>query len=140
MGSQLSAFMLVGAALALGSIGSNAVAQSSAEPPESPAQAEPPGSGTDSARISDDDLATFAQIYTDLEESKSQHEAALAEARNAEEADRIHEDLQRESGVTVSKHGWTIDKFNSFVRIINADPALAERTTALIQAEQVNTG
>jgi hypothetical protein len=112
--------MIVIAALV---VGSSAVAQDSAAPPAQSPQ---------SAQISDDELQTFAEIYTDLQQSKSKHEAALATAQSEEEAGKIQEDFQKESGATLSKHGWTVDKFNSFVRRINADPELAERASALI--------
>lgn len=121
MGSQLSATIMVIAALA---VGPSAIAQDPAAPP---------AQSTQSARISDDELQTFVQIYTDLQESKSTHEAALAAAQTEEEAAKIQEDFQKEGGATLAKHGWTADKFNSFVRTINADPELAERVSALIR-------
>jgi hypothetical protein len=120
MGSQLSAFMMVVAALV---VGSSASAQNPAEPP---------ARSTQSAQVSDEELQTFAQIYTDLQDSKSKHEAQLATAKTEEEASKIQDDFQKESSATLSKHGWTMDKFNSFVRTINADPELAERARALI--------
>ena len=120
MGSQFSAFMMVIAALF---VGSSAIAQNSAEPPTR---------STQPAQLSDSELQTFAQIYTDLQESKSKHEAALATAKTDEEAGKIQEDFQKESVATLSKHGWTMDKFNSVVRTINSDPELAERARALI--------
>ncbi len=121
MGSQFSAFMMVIAALF---VGSSAIAQNSAEPP---------ARSTQPAQLSDNELQTFAQIYTDLQKSKSKHEAALASAQTDEEAGKIQEDFRKESVATVSKHGWTMDKFNSVVRTINSDPELAERARALIQ-------
>jgi hypothetical protein len=120
MRSQLFATMMVVAGLG---IGSSAIAQDPAAPPAQSGQ---------SAQISDDELHTFAQIYNDLQQSKSKHEAALAVAQTEEEAGKIKEDFQRESGATLSKHGWTVDQFNSLVRTINADPELAERASALI--------
>jgi hypothetical protein len=119
MGRQLSALTLVIATL----VGSSAIAQNSIDPPARPAP---------SAQVSDEELQTFAQIYTDIQESKTKHEAALAAAQTEEEAGRIQEDFQKESSATLSKHGWTVDKFSSFVRTINADPELAERARALI--------
>jgi hypothetical protein len=113
--------MMVIAALV---VSSSAMAQDSAAPPTRSPQ---------SAQVSDEELQTFAQIYTDLQDSKSKHEAALAAAKTEEEAGKIQEDFQKESSATLSKHGWTMEKFNSFVRTINADPELAERASALIR-------
>jgi hypothetical protein len=121
MGRQFSALTMVIAALV---VGSNALAQNPAEPP---------ARSTQSAQISDEELQTFAHIYTDIQESKSKHEAALATAQTEEEAGKIQEDFQKESSATLSQHGWTVDKFSSFVRTINADPELAERARALIR-------
>jgi hypothetical protein len=122
MGSQLSAFVMVVSALF---VSSSAIAQSPAAPPAQ----------TQRAQISDEELQTFAQIYNDLQTSKSKHEAALAAAQSEEEAGRIQEDFRKESSATLSKHGWTMEKFNSFVRTINADPELTERASALIQEQ-----
>ena len=83
MGSQLSAFMMVIAALF---VGSSAIAQNSAEPP---------ARSTQPAQLSDNELQTFAQIYTDLQKSKSKHEAALAAAQTDEEAGKIQEDFRK---------------------------------------------
>jgi uncharacterized protein DUF4168 len=121
MERQLFAFVMIVAALF---VGSSAVAQSPDQLPEPSAR---------SAQISDDELQTFAKIYTDLRDSQSKHEAALAAAQTEEEAGRIQEDFRKESSATLSQHGWTPDKFNSFVRTINADPELAERARALIR-------
>jgi hypothetical protein len=122
MGSQLSAFVMVVFALF---VSSSTIAQSPAAPPAQ----------TQRAQVSDEELQTFAQIYNDLQASKSKHEAALAAAQSEEEAGRIQEDFRKESSATLSKHGWTMEKFNSFVRTINADPELTERASALIQEQ-----
>ncbi len=121
MARQLSALVMIVATLF---VGSSAVAQSRDELPAPSARP---------TQVSDDELQTFAKIYTDLQDSKSKHEAALAAAQTEEEAGRIREDFQKESSATLSQHGWTTDKFNSFVRTINADPELAERARALIR-------
>lgn len=121
MERQLSAFVMIIAALFAGS---SALAQRSADQPPAPSTR---------PQVSDDELQTFAKIYTDLRESKSKHEAMLASAHNEEEAGKIRAHFEQETVATVSKHGWTVDKFNSVVTTINADPALAERASALIK-------
>src|SRR5215471_4441508 len=102
MERQLSAFVMIIAALFAGS---SAVAQRSTEQPPAPS-ARP-------VQISDDELQTFAKIYADLRQSKSKHEAMLASAQNEEEAGKIRAHFEQETVATVSKHGWTVDKFNS---------------------------
>jgi hypothetical protein len=105
-------------------VGSSAVAQSPAE------QQAPSAHPT---QISDDDLQTFAKIYNDLQESKSKHEAMLASAQTEEEAGKVRAHFEEDTASTLSRQGWTADKFNSFVTRINADPELAERVSTLIK-------
>jgi uncharacterized protein DUF4168 len=121
MGRQLSAFVMIVAALF---VGSSAAAQS---PDQLPAPSARP------VQISDDELQTFAKIYTDLQQSKSKHQAMLASAQTEEEAAQIRARFEEETTATLSSRGWTVDKFNSFVRTINSDPELAERASALIK-------
>ena len=121
MGRQLFAFVMIIAALFVGSTASA----------QDPAQQPPPSART--SQISDDELQTFAKIYTDLQQSKSKHEAMLASAKTEEEAGKIRASFDEETTATLSRAGWTADKFNSFVTTINADPELAERASALIK-------
>ena len=121
MERQLSAFVMIIAALF---VGSSAVAQRSTEQP---------APSTRPVQISDEELQTFAKIYTDLQETKSKHEALLASAQTEEEAAKIRTSFEAETTATLSSHGWTVDKFNSFVTTINSDPALAARASALIK-------
>ena len=119
MGRHLSALVMIVAALF---VGSSAVAQKSTDPA--------PAART---QISDDELQTFAKIYNDLQQSKSKHEAMLASAQTEEEAGKIRASFEKETDATLSRNGWTADKFNSVVTTINSDPALAERASALIK-------
>ena len=121
MGRQLSAFVVIIAALF---VGSSAAAQSPTRQPAPSARL---------TQISDDELQTFAHIYNDLQQSKSKHEAMLASAQTEEEAGKIRASFEEETVATLSRNGWTADKFNSFVTTINSDPALAERASALIK-------
>jgi uncharacterized protein DUF4168 len=121
MGRQLSAFVMIIAALF---VGSSAVAQAPAQLPAPSARA---------TQISDDELQTFAKIYNSLQESKSKHEAQLASAHTEEEAGKIRASFEEETTATLSRAGWTADKFNSFVTTINSDPDLAERASVLIK-------
>jgi len=121
MERHLSTFLAAFAALF---IAFNAVPQSAVKPG---APATQPG------LVSDDELQTFADIYSELQVSKSKHEAQLASAQSEEEAGKIQTHFQEESVAMVTKHGWTLDKFNTVVKQINADPALAEKASALIK-------
>ena len=120
MGRHLAALGMIVAALL---VSSSAVAQSD----------QPPAPSARPTQISDDELKTFAEIYNALQHSKSKHEAMLSKAQTEEEAGQVRASFEQETVATLSKHGWTADKFNSFVTTINSDPALAERASALIE-------
>src|SRR5262245_46778141 len=120
MERPLTAFVALAAALC---IGSSALAQRSVDGTAPSAQP---------AQVSDQELQTFAKIYVDLQESVTRHEAQLAAAQNEKEAKDVQADFEKESVATMSKHGWTLDKYNTVVKSINADPALAERAKAMI--------
>ena len=123
MERQLSAFVMIAAALF---VASSAVAQVSTDDPA-------PSARPTQTQVGDDELQTFAQIYTDLQQVKSKHEALLASAKTEEEAGKIRASFEQETNSALSSRGWTVDKFNSFVRTINSDPDLAERASALIK-------
>ena len=57
----------------------------------------------------------------------------LASAQTDEEAGKVRASFEKETVATLSRNGWTADRFNSFVTTINSDPALAERASALIK-------
>ena len=122
MGRQLSAFVVIVVALF---VGSSAAAQSSTQ--------QQPAPSARTTQISDDELQTFAKIYNDLQQSRSKHEAMLASAQTDEEAGKVRASFEKETVATLSRNGWTADRFNSFVTTINSDPALAERASALIK-------
>jgi hypothetical protein len=94
-----------------------------------PVQNVPP---TQSTRVSDEDLQTFAKIYGDLQRSIEKHEARLAAAQTEEDARAVQASFEKESVATVAGHGWSLDKYNSVVDAINGDPQLAERAVDLI--------
>jgi len=106
-------------------LGSNAFAQRAERSAE-------PAPSTQRANVSDADLQTFASIYEDLQQAVSKHEAQLAAAQTEQEAAGVRASFQEESVATVSKHGWTTDRYNSVVAAITADPALTEKALALI--------
>jgi len=120
MERRLTAFVAIAATLCLGS---SALAQRSVD-------GSPPSAQR--AQVNDGDLKTFARIYRTLQASADRHKADLAAAQSEQEARTIAADFEQETMTTLSKHGWTADKYDSIVSAINADPDLAERTLALI--------
>jgi uncharacterized protein HemX len=85
-----------------------------------------------SAQISDEDLQTFAKIYVDLQKSIANHEARLADTQTEQDAREVQASFEKESVATVTRHGWSPEKYNSVVDAINGDQQLAEKAIALI--------
>jgi uncharacterized protein HemX len=93
----------------------------------------PPQLGqTQDVEVSDSDLAKFADIYVDLQETASKFEAQLAGAKSDEEAQEVQSRMQEESVAKVARHGWTPERYVSVGEAINANPELAEKTLAMI--------
>jgi uncharacterized protein HemX len=87
---------------------------------------------TQEVKLSDADLAKFADIYVDLQETASKFEAQLAGAKSDQEAQEVQSKMQQESVAKVAQHGWTPERYVSVGEAINANPELAEKTLALI--------
>jgi uncharacterized protein HemX len=93
----------------------------------------PPSLGqTQELKVSDADLAKFADIYVDLQETATKFEAELAGAKSDEEAQAVQSKMQQESVAKVAQHGWTPERYVSVGEAINSSPDLAEKTLALI--------
>jgi hypothetical protein len=95
-------------------------------------RAAPPAPPSQNVQISDADLETFADIYVDLRETAEKFEAELAAAGSEDEALKVQSRMQEESVEKVTRRGWTPERYVATAQTINADPALADKTLALI--------
>jgi hypothetical protein len=92
----------------------------------------PPTLASQAPKLSESDLAKFADIYVDLERTVDKFEPQLAAAKTDEEAREVHSRMEQESTATVAQHGWTPERYLSVGDAINADQTLAEKTLKLI--------
>jgi Domain of unknown function (DUF4168) len=120
---RLSIALLAAIALVLGS---TVLAQ------EPGARGAPPVGQGQNMQLSDADLEKFADIYVDLTETVAKFEAELAKAKSGDDQLEVQERMQQESVAKVAQHGWTPERYVSVGDAINANPALAEKTLALI--------
>ena len=120
---RLSIALLAAIALVLGS---TVLAQ------EPGARGAPPVGHGQNMQLSDADLEKFADIYVDLTETVAKFEAELAKAKSGDDQLAVQERMQQESVAKVAQHGWTPERYVSVGDAINANPALAEKTLALI--------
>ena len=120
---RLSIALLAAIALVLGS---TVLAQ------EPGARGAPPVGQGQNMQLSDADLEKFADIYVDLTETVAKFEAELAKAKSGDDQLAVQERMQQESVAKVAQHGWTPERYVSVGDAINANPALAEKTLALI--------
>jgi hypothetical protein len=147
MHSTSRAAPLVAAALALGSVlafdtaRGQAVAVSEPDAPlpasvdvggarASLSEEQTPPSGEDS-KTSDEDLKTFAKIYTELQEADARFEHDMASAKTVQEAKAVSAARDRASDAALRAHGWSRGKFDRVASAINRDPALIERAIEL---------
>ncbi|MBN1238268.1 MAG: DUF4168 domain-containing protein [Gammaproteobacteria bacterium] len=114
--------------------GSAAWAQGPAQPPAPPpAEAPAPSLEPQATDVSEEDLDTFAEIYVELQETATKFESEMSEVEDEQEAQEVQSRMQQESIDKIAEHGWTPEKYNRVAQTVNADPALIEKTLALIE-------
>ena len=69
----------------------------------------------------------------DLQETANKYEAAMAGAKNEQEARNVQTRIQEESLATVARRGWTPERYLTVAEAINANPALLEKARRLIE-------
>lgn len=111
--------ILIAAGIALGS--SAAIAN----PPEYE-QPAPPGMQP-ATEVSEKKLDKFAEIYVDVETTRSRLAAELSTVEDAEKAQEIQMQMRDEIIATIEDHGWTLEDYNQVAQVIAADQQLKEK-------------
>lgn len=93
------------------------------QPPEQPAPSPLP---EPAAEVTDEDLDTFAVIYSSLMDTAAKFEQEIAAAESVEEVEDAQERMRDESIAAIEAEGWTLDMYNSVAQAINANPELAQ--------------
>lgn len=96
-----------------------------ANPPayEQPA---PPGMAP-ATEVSDKKLDKFAEIYVDVESTRSRLAAELSTAEDQQQAQELQMKMRDEIIATIEDHGWTLDDYNQVAQVIAADQQLKEK-------------
>ncbi len=123
MERSLIALVAIASAATVG-LSASAFAQEPAAPPHSQ-EAVP--------QVSDAEIQTFADIYVDLQETASKYEAQMTAAKTEQEARDVQTRIQAESVASVSKRGWTPERYLAVAEAINANPALVQKARRLIE-------
>jgi len=87
-------------------------------PPPPPAPAPSP----QAERVKEADLAKFARIYVDVQQTREEMSVEMSQAQTQEEAREVQLKMQEEIERTIQDHGWTVDKYNQTATMINANP------------------
>lgn len=118
-------FLLPFIALSFATAGT-AIAAPTAPPPP-PAQQQQPTMNVSSA-----DVEKFAEIYVDVETTRSELASEMAGATDPEEAQKVQARMRDEIIGTIEDHGWSLNKYNEVAQAITADPELKEQALDLI--------
>jgi hypothetical protein len=102
-------------------------------PHEQPA---PPPMPEPAAEVTDEDLDTFAAIYSGLMKTASKFEEEITAADSVEEVQEAQERMRDESIAAIEAEGWTLDMYNSVAQAINANPELAQEALRRIEERE----
>lgn len=111
--------------LSLAAVGT-VTAAPTASPPL-PAQQQQP-----SMNVSSADVEKFAEIYVDVETTRSELAAEMSGATDPEEAQKVQARMRDEIIGTIEDHGWSLNKYNEVAQAITADSELKEQALDLI--------
>lgn len=96
-------------------------------PPPLPAQQQ-----QSSMNVSSADVEKFAEIYVDVETTRSELAAEMSGATDPEEAQKVQARMRDEIIGTIEDHGWSLNKYNEVAQAITADRELKEQALDLI--------
>lgn len=85
--------------------------------------------------VTDEQIATFAEIYVDLQKTARKFERTIAQADSEEEAQEIQARLQTDSMAVLEKRGWSAEEFDRIARALNRRPDLAAKALLEIEDE-----
>lgn len=83
--------------------------------------------------VSDDELETFAEAHLEVQEVRTELQASLQQAENAEEAQSAQQEANAEMVEIIQDHDMTTERFSRIVNGINADPELQERFDEVVE-------
>ncbi|MEX2494677.1 MAG: DUF4168 domain-containing protein [Woeseia sp.] len=94
--------------------------------------AAPPMPEQQAASVSQGDIEKFAQIYVQVEETRSELALEMNDAATPEQAQEIQARMQQEIVAAIDDHGWSVDKYNEVATAISNDDEMRSRALDLI--------
>lgn len=92
---------------------------------EPPAQS-PPAAQQSQVEVGDQEVRKFAEIYVEIEKTRSELAREMANAETQEQAQDVEVRMQDEMIATIQDSGWSVDQYNQVANAINNDPQLRE--------------
>lgn len=103
---------------------------------QQPAQS-PPAAQQSQVEVGDQEVRKFAEIYVEIEKTRSELAREMANAETQEQAQDVEVRMQDEMIATIQDSGWSVDQYNQVANAINNDPQLREE--ALNHIKQTGT-
>jgi hypothetical protein len=83
------------------------------------------------AKISDQDLRTFAAIRRDLNRISTEYMARLKAAATTEQRTQVRQNARKAIVAAIEKHGMTLNQFRDMAKAISQSPELQQKLEAM---------
>lgn len=88
-------------------------------------------------QVGEPEVKKFAEIYVEIEKTRSELSREMADAENEEEAEEIQGRMQDKIVEAIEDSGWSMAEYNQVAQAINDDPQLREQ--AITHIKQMGT-
>lgn len=85
----------------------------------------------DSNKVSEDDLATYAEARNELAEVSQSYRSKMKEAENKQEAQKMRKQMQEEMTGTIEEVGLSVKEYNQITKALRDDKELRERLRSM---------
>lgn len=82
--------------------------------------------------VSQDDLKTFAEAYTQVSQVYNVYENRIIKSKEPGQATALQQEANQKMNQAVRNHGLSIEDYNSIHRMIEKDPSLKQQLTQLL--------
>lgn len=83
--------------------------------------------GMEQAQVGEPEVEKFAEIYVEIEKTRSELSQEMENVEDEQEAQDIQGRMQEKIVSTIQESGWTMEQYNQVAQAINNDPQLRER-------------
>jgi hypothetical protein len=127
---ELMKHSIVAAITGLGLVAGSSLLFAQQQPAQTPPAAQ-------QSQVGDQEVQKFAEIYVEIEKTRSELAREMANAETQEQAQDIEVRMQDEMIATIQDSGWSVDQYNQVANAITNDPQLREE--ALSHIKQMGT-